>query len=139
MHPLRRRQQASRLPMSFQSDSLSPIVGTPNEKTQPVSQDTQIPTVLDDKAEADRRSPNTSPAPQPPASTRSTSASICIIAACTSGQCRARSGLCHFASIRGQGFAHPKENLQWTVNAYSISSVSDFEPTQGYHCTSKEI
>jgi len=30
------------------------------------------------------------------------------------------------------------ENLQWIVNAYSISSVSDFEGTQGHHCTRKE-
>ncbi len=137
MPPPRRRQHASRLlPTSSPSDTLSPTgIGTSNEKTQSVPQDTQSPPLLDDKAEAGRRSPNTSPAPQPPASTRSTFASIYIVAACTSAQLTSTGlGLvCAISLPHAHKDLHfQKENLQWIVNAYSISSVSDFEPTQAW-------
>jgi len=56
-----------------------------SEKTRPVSPGTHSPTPRDGKDEADRHSLSPS-VQQAPAATRSTFASICIVAACTSAQ-----------------------------------------------------
>ena len=123
-----RRQHASRPPFMSTPSDLSPVA-TLNEKTPPVSQGTQSPTAWDGKAEADRRSLSPSLAPQPPASTRSTFASVCIVAACTSAQL-ASIGLGPAFAISvpyaGKDLHIQKENLQWILNAYSISSVNNF-------------
>jgi hypothetical protein len=104
---------------------LSPAA-TLNEKTR--QQSTQSPAALDGKAAANRLSPSPSPASQPPASTRSTFASICIVAACTSAQMTSIGlGPAFAISVPyvGKDLHIQKEDLQWILNAYSISSVSN--------------
>ncbi|KAI9464426.1 efflux transporter [Lactarius psammicola] len=67
--------------------------------------------------------PNEKP---PPASTRSTFASICIVAACTSAQVMSIGlGPAYAMSVPyvGKDLHIQKENLQWILNAYSISSA----------------
>ncbi|KAH9000087.1 major facilitator superfamily domain-containing protein [Lactarius akahatsu] len=94
------------------------------EKTHSVTQSTKNPAVWNGKAEVDRRSP--SPSPAPPASTRSTFASICIVAACTSAQLTSIGlGPAYAISVpyAGKDLHIQKENLQWILNAYSISSA----------------
>ncbi|KAH9072349.1 efflux transporter [Lactarius deliciosus] len=108
--------------MTTPSD-LTPVA-TLDEKTRPVSQNTRSPAAWDGKAEVDRRSP--SPSPVPAASTRSTFASICIIAACTSAQMITIGlGPAYAISLPyvGKDLHIQKENLQWILNAYSISSA----------------
>ncbi|KAH9024609.1 efflux transporter [Lactarius hengduanensis] len=94
------------------------------EKTHSVSQSTKNPAVWNGKAEVDRRSP--SPSTAPPASTRSTFASICIVAACTSAQLTSIGlGPAYAISVpyAGKDLHIQKENLQWILSAYSISSA----------------
>ncbi|KAI9464423.1 MFS general substrate transporter [Lactarius psammicola] len=112
--------------MSTPSD-LSPVA-TLTEKTPPVSPGAQSPTAWDGKPEADRRFLSPPPASQlePPASTRSTFASICIVAACTSAQLTSIGlGPAYAISVPyvGKDLHIQKENLQWILNAYSISSA----------------
>ncbi|KAH9052314.1 efflux transporter [Lactarius vividus] len=111
--------------MTTQSD-LSPVVII-GEKTGPVLQSTKSPAAWDGKVEVlDRCSPGPSPTPQPPASTRSTFASICIVAACASAQLTSIGlGPAYSISVpyAGKDLHIQKENLQWILNAYSISSA----------------
>ncbi|KAH9024608.1 major facilitator superfamily domain-containing protein [Lactarius hengduanensis] len=95
------------------------------EKTHSVSQSAKNPAVWNGKAEVDRHSP--SPSPAPPASTRSTFASVCIVAACTSAQLTSIGlgpAYAISAPYAGKDLHIQKENLQWILNAYSISSVN---------------
>ncbi|KAI9433575.1 efflux transporter [Lactarius indigo] len=108
--------------MTTPSD-LTPVV-TLDEKTGPVSQSIKSPTAWDGKAEVDRRSP--SPSLAPATSTRSTFASICIVAACTGAQMTSIGlGPAYAISVPyvGKDLHIQKENLQWILNAYSISSA----------------
>jgi hypothetical protein len=98
------------------------------EKTNPGPQGTQSPSARDGKAAEDRLSLSSSPASQPPASTRSTFASICIVAACTSAQITSIAlGPAYSISVPyvGKDLHIQKEDLQWILNAYSISSVNN--------------
>ena len=99
-----------------------------SEKARPVSPGTQSPTPCDDgKTEADRRSLSQ----QAPAATRSTFASICIVAACTSAQLTSIGlGPAFAISVpyAGKDLHIQKEDLQWILNAYSISSVNSSSP-----------
>jgi MFS family permease len=99
----------------FSTPDSSSSTTTPNGRTE-------IPAAWDEKAVT----PD-SLSPEPPAPTRSTFASVCIVAACTS--CLMMS-IALGASVSillpytGKDLHIPKENLQWILNAYSISSVS---------------
>ena len=69
-----------------------------------------------------------SPAPQPPVPMRSTFASVCIVAACTSTLTMSIAlgpSVSILLPYTGKDLDIPKENLQWILNAYSISSVSN--------------
>lgn len=69
-----------------------------------------------------------SPAPQPPVPMRSTFASVCIVAACTSTLTMSIAlgpSVSILLPYTGKDLHIPKENLQWILNAYSISSVSN--------------
>ena len=135
VHPPRsRRRHVELRPLVMSTVSppeLSPVP-TLNEKTRPVSPGAQSPTPLDGKAEVDRRSLSSSdpsPAQLAPASTRSTFASICIVAACTSAQLTSIGlGPAYAISVpyAGKDLHIQKEDLQWILNAYSISSVNNF-------------
>ncbi|KAH9031335.1 efflux transporter [Lactarius pseudohatsudake] len=93
---------------------------TLHEKTPPVSRGTTSPVASYEKAVPDPL------APQLPAPTRSTVASVCIVAACTSSLMMSTalgppvSVLLPYAS---EDLHIQKENLQWIVSAYSISSA----------------
>ncbi|KAI9440323.1 major facilitator superfamily-domain-containing protein [Lactarius indigo] len=110
--------------MTIPSDLLP--VAILDEKTGTVSQSFKSPAVWDGKAEVDRHLPSSSLTPQPPAPTRSTFASICIVAACTSAELTSI-GLCPAYAISvpyaNKDLHIQKENLQWIFNAYSISSA----------------
>ncbi|KAH9004480.1 efflux transporter [Lactarius hatsudake] len=90
-----------------------------SEKTLPISQETANPVASDRKAVPD-------PLAQPPAPIRSTIASVCIVAACTSSLMMSIalgppvSVLLPYAD---KDLHIQKENLQWIINAYSISSA----------------
>ena len=107
---------------------LSPVAA-PDEKTNPGPQGTQSLATRDRKAAAsDHLSLSPSPVLQPPASTRSTFASICIVAACTSAQITSIGlGPAYAISVPyvGKDLHIQKEDLQWILNAYSISSVNN--------------
>ncbi|KAI9464425.1 major facilitator superfamily domain-containing protein [Lactarius psammicola] len=90
------------------------------EKTFPVSRGTASPAVSDEKTVPD------SPAPQPPAPTRSTIASVCIVAACTSSLMMSIAlgpPVSILLPYAGKDLHIQKENWQWILNAYSISSA----------------
>ncbi|KAI9433578.1 MFS general substrate transporter [Lactarius indigo] len=91
------------------------------EKTLPVSRGiVASPAALDGKAVPDPL------APQPPAPTRSTVASVCIVAACTSSLMMSIAlgpPVSILLPYAGRDLHIQKENLQWVVNAYSISSA----------------
>jgi MFS family permease len=83
------------------------------EERHPVSPGAQGAAPRDGKAEADRRS---------------TFASICIVAACTSAQLTSIGlGPAYAISVPsvGKDLHIQKDKLQWILNSYSISSVSD--------------
>ncbi len=114
-------------PVMFSTpDSLSSGT-TLYEKTLPVSRGTAS------LAASDKKSVPGSLAPQPPAPTRSTVASVCIVAACTSSLMMSIalgppvSVLLPYAD---KDLHIQKENLQWILNAYSISSVNNFKRMQ---------
>ena len=123
------RTTSARPPVMTSTVSPSPAP-TLIEQIHPVSQHTKNGTPHDGKAEVDRRSLSPSPSvkPQAPdASTRSTFASICIVAACTSAQLMSIGlGPAYAISVpyAGKDLHIPKDGLQWILNAYSISSVS---------------
>lgn len=127
------RTTSARPPVMTSTVSPSPAP-TLIEQIHPVSQHTKSGTPHDGKADADRRSLSPSPSvkpsvkPQAPdASTRSTFASICIVAACTSAQLMSIGlGPAYAISVpyAGKDLHIPKDGLQWILNAYSISSVS---------------
>ncbi|KAI9433577.1 hypothetical protein H4582DRAFT_2082209 [Lactarius indigo] len=104
--------------MTIPSDLLP--VAILDEKTGTVSQSFKSPAVWDGKAEVDRHFPSSSLTPQPPAPTRSTFASICIVAACTSAELTSI-GLCPAYAISvpyaGKDLHIQKENLQWIQRA----------------------
>ena len=111
------------------------LAATLNEKILPVSQGTLSLAAWDGKPEADHLFLSPTLAPQPPASTRSTFASICIVAACTSAQVMSIGlGPAYAMSVpyAGKDLHIQKENLQWILNAYSISSVNNFRRMQRY-------
>jgi len=104
----------------FSSPDSSSSATTPNGRTL-APRRTEIPAAWDEKA----GSPD-SLSPEPPAPTRSTVASVCIVAACTSSLMMS---IALGASVSillpyvGKDLHIPKENLQWILNAYSISSA----------------
>ncbi|KAH9031333.1 efflux transporter [Lactarius pseudohatsudake] len=93
-----------------------------SEKTLPISRETVNPVASDRKAVPDPLAPHV----QPPAPMHSTIASVCIVAACTSSLMMSIalgppvSVLLPYAD---KDLHIQKENLQWIVNAYSISSA----------------
>ena len=123
------RTTSARPPVMTSTVSPSPAP-TLIEQIHPVSQHTKNGTPHDRKAEVDRRSLSPSPSVKPQAldaSTRSTFASICIVAACTSAQLMSIGlGPAYAISVpyAGKDLHIPKDGLQWILNAYSISSVS---------------
>ena len=123
------RTTSARPPVMTSTVSPSPAP-TLIEQIHPVSQHTKSGTPHDGKAEVDRRSLSPSPSVKPQAldaSTRSTFASICIVAACTSAQLMSIGlGPAYAISVpyAGKDLHIPKDGLQWILNAYSISSVS---------------
>jgi hypothetical protein len=91
------------------------------------------PTAWDEKAAANPRYPKFSLVPRPPTPTRSTFASICIVATCTSAQLMSTGlGSTYAISVpsAGKDLHIKKEDLQWILNAYSISSVNKFKHVQ---------
>ncbi|KAH9000088.1 efflux transporter [Lactarius akahatsu] len=91
-----------------------------SEKTLPIPPQTANPVASDRKAVPDPL------APQPPAPIRSTIASVCIVATCTSSLMMSIalgppvSVLLPYAD---KDLHIQKEDLQWIINAYSISSA----------------
>ncbi len=76
--------------------------------------------------ERDKRALPASPTPQPSAQKRSTIASVCIVAACTSALMMSTAlgpSVSVLLPYAGENLHIQKENLQWIVNAYSITSV----------------
>ena len=105
------------------SDSPSSVDITLHEKT--VSRGTASPAVWnDEKAVPDSLAPQLPPLTQ----TRNTAASVCIVAACMSSLMMSialgpsTSILLPYA---GKNLHIQQENLQWIVNAYSLSSVNN--------------
>ncbi|KAF8259126.1 MFS general substrate transporter [Lactarius quietus] len=104
---------------------LSPVT-TLNDETLPGSWGTKSPAARNWKTPAEPCSLIPPLTTQPPASSRSTLASICIVVACTSAQVMSIGLGCAYAidiSSAGKDLHIPKEDLQWILSAYSISSA----------------
>ena len=121
--------------MSNFSDNFSDLSVVTTNETLTESQGIKRFAVWDEKAAADPRCPNFFLVPRPPTPTRSTFASICIVATCTSAQLMSTglgSAYSILAPSAGKDLHIKKEDLQWILNAYSISSVNKFNHVQQY-------
>ncbi|KAI9433579.1 MFS general substrate transporter [Lactarius indigo] len=104
----------------FSTPDLLSFVFTINEKVLPVSRGTANPEGWDEEVVPDPLEP------KPPAPPRSTIASVCIVAACTSSLMMTIAlgpSVSILLPYAGKDLHIQKESLQWIVNAYSISSA----------------